>query len=82
MHALFPDEGGSKALPVDPPPPLTVPNPLHLTSGVIATMNALSTFNPPARGLIVAGAFALVVTVLEAAAPLLSPSNSQFDQDE
>ncbi|MBK5965854.1 hypothetical protein CCR95_17655 [Thiocystis minor] len=36
-------------------------------------MNALSTFNPPARGLIVAGAFALVVTLLEAAAPLLSP---------
>ena len=36
-------------------------------------MNALASFSPPARGLIVAGAFALVVTLLEAAAPLLSP---------
>ena len=36
-------------------------------------MNVLSTFSAPARGLVVAGAVALVVTVLKTAAPLLSP---------
>jgi len=33
----------------------------------------LSPFSPPARGLIVAGALALVVVLLESAAPILSP---------
>ena len=36
-------------------------------------MNVLSTFSAPARGLVVAGAIALVVTLLKTAAPLLSP---------
>jgi len=36
-------------------------------------MNALSGFTPPARGLIVAGALALVLTVTKTAAPILIP---------
>jgi predicted PurR-regulated permease PerM len=36
-------------------------------------MNTLSAFNAPARGLIIAGAFALVVTLMKTAAPLLAP---------
>lgn len=36
-------------------------------------MNALSSFNAPARGLIVAGALSLVITLMKIAAPLLAP---------
>nr|WP_295391672.1 HAD-IC family P-type ATPase [uncultured Thiodictyon sp.] len=36
-------------------------------------MNALSAFSAPARGLIVAGAVALVLTLMKTAAPLLAP---------
>lgn len=36
-------------------------------------MNVLSTFSAPARGLIIAGAGALVVTLLKTVAPLLTP---------
>jgi predicted PurR-regulated permease PerM len=36
-------------------------------------MNALAGFSPPARGLIVAGALALVVSLMKAAAPILVP---------
>ena len=36
-------------------------------------MNVLSTFSAPARGLIVAGAVALVVTLMKTAEPLLAP---------
>lgn len=36
-------------------------------------MNVLSSFSAPARGLIVAGAVALVVSLMQTAAPLLSP---------
>ena len=36
-------------------------------------MNALSNFSSPARGLLVAGAVALVITLMKTAAPLLTP---------
>ena len=36
-------------------------------------MNVLSTFSAPARGLLIAGAVALVVTLMKTAAPLLTP---------
>ena len=35
--------------------------------------NALSSFSPPARGLLVAGAFALVIGLMKIAAPILVP---------
>jgi len=43
------------------------------SAGAIATMNVLSTFSAPARGLIIAGAGALIVTLLTTMAPLLTP---------
>jgi AI-2 transport protein TqsA len=36
-------------------------------------MNLISSFSPPARGLVVAGAVALVITLMKVAAPLLAP---------
>lgn len=36
-------------------------------------MNALASFSPPARGLLVGAAFAIVVMVMQAASPILSP---------
>ena len=36
-------------------------------------MNALSSFNAPARGLLVAGALSLVIALMKVAAPLLAP---------
>jgi predicted PurR-regulated permease PerM len=36
-------------------------------------MNALSSFSAPARGLLVAAAFAIVIMVMQAASPILSP---------
>lgn len=36
-------------------------------------MNALSSFSAPARGLVVAAAFAIVIMVMQAASPILSP---------
>ncbi len=36
-------------------------------------MKALSSFNAPARGMIVAAAFAIVIMVMQAASPILSP---------
>ena len=37
------------------------------------SMNALSSFSSPARGLVVAAAFAIVIMVMQAASPILSP---------